>query len=231
MDEDGRGVGHAAAATIGGSLLLRPSDSGGPPVRALFCERIDETCLASVRGLVEESDTIVLVFYTRGSAADEVRALEAGADDCLPLSFSVERLRARLLSLTSRRPVAALPTTWGLALDLASHQATLHDRPLHLSPQEFRLLVELWRRRGRVVPYRDLQRALYGHADAAGRPALRQLAHRLRARLGCADDLLSAVPGFGYLLSDRPRDRAAAPDGLLSPIGTPDVTASSPVAD
>jgi hypothetical protein len=40
-----------------------------------------------------------------------------------------------------------------------------------------------------------------------------------------------AVPGFGYRLSDRPRDRAAAPDGRLSPIGTPDVTALSPVAD
>src|SRR5687768_15809166 len=112
MEEHGRGTGRAATSTIGGSLLLS-NDAGGPPVRALFCERIDESCVASIRGLVEESDTIVLIFYTRGSAADEVRALEAGADDCLPLSFSVERLRARLVSLTSRRPIAALPTAWG----------------------------------------------------------------------------------------------------------------------
>jgi DNA-binding response OmpR family regulator len=199
MDARPRGTGGDAGATIRGVLLL-PEEPASPRVLALFCERVDDACLSCVRDLAQEPDAIVLVFYSDGSSEDEVRALEAGADDCLRLSFSAERLRARLLTLASRRPAATAPGPFGLVVNTLTFQASLEGRRLRLSPQEFRLLAELWRRRGRVVPYESLQRTLYGDSGPVYRQALRQLVHRLRARLGRADCLVAVVPGVGYVL-------------------------------
>jgi DNA-binding response OmpR family regulator len=68
-----------------------------------------------------------------------------------------------------------------------------------LTPQEYRLLAELWRQRGSVVPHAVLQDRLGG---VVSRNNLRTLVHRLRRRVGPPFDIRT-VHGVGYQLRDR----------------------------
>jgi two-component system phosphate regulon response regulator PhoB len=190
----------AGVQRLTSACLIATCENYGLPVDILFFETIDDASLVNVRRHAQRQDQITLVFYSLGTMADEVRLLEAGADECFRVSFSVERLQAQLNTLARRRSNSAGPMIDGLGVDERSFQATLHGRPLRMGPQEFRLLAELWKQRGQIVPHEILEQALFGETGADCRQGLRQLVHRLRQRLTSAGSLIHVVPRVGYTL-------------------------------
>lgn len=184
------------------------------PVEIVFCESIDESSLAAIHSEAASKDKIVVVFYSEGTTADEVRALEAGASECYHVPFSVDRLQAQLRALAKHRPAASHASASSLQVDPLGFRVSVCGESIRLSPLEFRLLAELWQRRGQIVPHQHLEQVLYGDTGPDCRQGLRQLVHRLRQRLKSFSNLVQAVPRVGYMLQLSP-----APEGtdLLDP--------------
>jgi len=91
-------------------------------------------------------DLLILLLSHRGSEADIIAGLEAGADDYLTKPFSMQLLDAHLLALARRRQRHIPPTflQYGdLKIDLVQRRVALAGEGIDLTPQEFSLLMVL----------------------------------------------------------------------------------------
>jgi two-component system OmpR family response regulator len=97
--------------------------------------------------------TPILMLTARSGPEQEVRALDAGADDFLakPFSFVVLQARLRALVRRGRHERPAVLTAGDLGLDPARHLVWRGDSPVELTPRQFALLEFLLSRVGDVV--------------------------------------------------------------------------------
>lgn len=115
--------------------------------------------LSVCRIIRAESDVPIILLTARTGEVDKIVGLESGADDYVTKPFSigelVARVRAVLRRTEGRKSVPQVIQAGPLRLDLLRWEAFYDDRPLPLSPREFRLLAEFMRHPGMVLS-RDL---------------------------------------------------------------------------
>lgn len=144
----------------------------------------------------------ILVLSARGTWAERVDGIDAGADDYLPKPFRIEELLARLRAIIRRsagRPGPILENG-PVVLDPRQMKVTVDGTPIALSPQEYRLLSYLMHHAGRVVPQLELTEHLYAQDYERDSNAIEVLVGRLRRKLGI--DFIETRRGFGYLVSE-----------------------------
>jgi DNA-binding response OmpR family regulator len=144
----------------------------------------------------------VLILTARGTWAERVDGIDAGADDYLPKPFRMEELLARLRSIIRRNVGQSSPvfTVGEVRLDDRRKEVTVSGVPLQLSPLEYRLLAYLMHHRGRVVSQQELEENIYGSDDAHDSNALEVLVGRVRRKVGTG--VIETRRGFGYIMGE-----------------------------
>jgi len=93
------------------------------------------------------SEVPIIVVTARGDEVDRVVGLELGADDYIVKPFGFRELLARIRAVTRRaqaRPEELAPHVVGaLTIDRRTHQVTLGEDAIALTPKEFDLLALL----------------------------------------------------------------------------------------
>lgn len=152
--------------------------------------------------------TPILALTARGTVADRVGGLRAGADDYLVKPFAPEEFVARIQALLRRSGtiVDRVIECGNIRYDPVERMAEVAGRPALLSARERDLLDVLIRRHGRVIAKSVVESQLFGMDDILGSNAVEVYVHRLRRRLaraGAAAEIVT-VRGVGYMLSARP---------------------------
>lgn len=144
----------------------------------------------------------VLILTARGDWHERVEGIDAGADDYLPKPFRMEELLARLRALVRRTAgqASAVIVNGPVVLDTRRMAISVNGVPVHLSPQEYRLVSYLMQHAGRVVSQLELTEQLYAQDFERESNAVEVLVGRVRRKLGV--ELIQTRRGFGYLVEE-----------------------------
>ena len=144
----------------------------------------------------------VLILTARGSWAERVEGLRAGADDYLTKPFHPEELLLRIQALLRRshgREPQALLHAAGLTLDESRQQVSgpgLGEVPL--SASEFRMLRYFMLHEGKLVSKARLADHLYDNEAERDSNVIEVLVNHLRRKLG--KQVIETRRGQGYML-------------------------------
>ncbi len=140
----------------------------------------------------------VLILTARGTWAEKVDGLNAGADDYITKPFHVPEVAARLKALIRRSLGIASPvlTHCNISLDTASNRVFLDGEPVELTASELKMLNYFMHRIGRIVSQAELTEHLYALDDTRESNTIEVYVSRLRRKLGAAT--ITTVRGLGY---------------------------------
>lgn len=107
-----------------------------------------------MRGDPRTKNIPIIMLTAKGEEVDKILGLEMGADDYITKPFSPRELLARIKTVmrrTSEKTTHEAVVRIGkLAINKETYTVTKNDKPLELSSTEFRVLLYLVERRGKV---------------------------------------------------------------------------------
>jgi len=136
------------------------------------------------------SDAPVLMLTARGDEMSKVKGLEMGADDYLVKPFSHLELFARIKAVLRRAelpsPVNSAPSfvSGDVTVNFDSREVTVRGNQVKLTPTEYKLLYQLVRNAGRVLPFDTLLSKVWGDEYRGDMDYLKTYVSRLRKKLG-----------------------------------------------
>ena len=107
----------------------------------------------------------IIMLTAKTEEVDRILGLEMGADDYITKPFSPRELLARI-RVVLRRSARSIPdikivTAGELRINIETYSVTKKNVPLDLSPTEFRLLLYLIERRGKIISREHLLNAVW----------------------------------------------------------------------
>jgi len=204
---------------------VRTAEGGPEAIEAMASERPDlivldlmlpglsgYDVLTEMRRRPELVDVPVILLTARRDEADRVKGFELGADDYLTKPFSPRELVLRVGAVLRRSQSPAVSGSGRMlqgglvSVDLNAMRVSVSEEPIELTPTEYRLLVTLLERRGRVQSRQQLLETAWDiHARIETRTVDMHV-QRLRAKLGAASEYIETVRGFGYRYRARDGD-------------------------
>jgi two-component system phosphate regulon response regulator PhoB len=170
--------------------------------------------LAELRQRDETRDVGVILLTARREETDRIRGLSLGADDYLTKPFSPQELSLRVRGLLRR--LGSPPVTAGstlsagpVSIDRSAHRASVGGEELSLTATEYKLLLTLVERRGRVQTRPQLLETVWEAQPDIQTRTVDMHVQRLRSKLGETGKLIETVRGFGYRF--RGNDRGGRP--------------------
>jgi len=148
--------------------------------------------------------TPVIVLTAKGSVAERVAGLNAGADDYLVKPFDFAELLARVQAICRRSTVntVTIRAAGDLVVDTQTHRVERAGRPIDLSPTQFSILELLVRHAGQVVTRKMLCEHVWGFHWDGTTNVIEVHVNHLRGKLdaGCDESCIQTVRGRGYVL-------------------------------
>jgi two-component system, OmpR family, KDP operon response regulator KdpE len=157
------------------------------------------------RRLRAKTQIPIIVLSVRGEERTKVKALDAGADDYMTKPFGMEellaRVRANLRRARADESELAPIEAGDFKIDPGSRSVLVKNRPVHLTPKEFDLLLYMARHVGKVVTHRALLGAVWGGESTEQVEYLRVFVGQLRKKLEPSPDsprYIVTDPWIGY---------------------------------
>ncbi len=189
MTLETQGYQHLEART--GEEAVRLAASDKPKVMLLDLGLPDMDGVEIIKRVRTWSSMPIIVISARSEDADKVEALDAGADDYLTKPFSVEEFLARLR--VALRRVRSLEEyqqdensrymNGALTINYAAACVYVNDKPVHLTPIEYKLLCLLARNTGKVLTHNYILKEIWGSTLASDTPSLRVFMAALRKKI------------------------------------------------
>jgi two-component system phosphate regulon response regulator PhoB len=149
----------------------------------------------------------ILMLTAKAEEVDRVVGLELGAEDYVTKPFSPRELVLRVKSILRRakgEPKAGEVLKYEeIIVDTAKHEASVKGKRLELTATEFKLLVTLMERRGRVQTRERLLSDVWDYSTDTDTRTIDTHVRRLREKLGKAADFIETVRGIGYRFAER----------------------------
>ena len=152
----------------------------------------------------------VIMLTAKGEETDKINGLTFGADDYITKPFRplemVARVKAQLRRFTrynhtgERQKEQALFFS-GVVLDKDTHECTLNEKPLSLTPTEFSILWVLAENQGRVVSSEELFHEVWGDKYFSNNNTVMVHIRHLREKMHDNADhprYIKTVWGVGY---------------------------------
>jgi two-component system KDP operon response regulator KdpE len=165
----------------------------------------DRDGLDVIRGVRAWSTMPILVVSARGQESDKIAALDLGADDYVAKPFTVGELMARVRAALRRAVAVAVEVfRFGhVEVDLENRVVRVAGEEVHLTPNEYRLLVVMIKHPGKVLTQRQLLNEVWGPNSTEQAQYLRVYIAQLRRKLEkdpARPKFLQTEPGVGYRL-------------------------------
>lgn len=199
-----------------GQEALEKLESGKPSLVVLDLMLPDmpgtEVC-RRIRATLKSAELPIIMLSAKGEEIDRVVGFEVGADDyVVKSSFSARELVLRIRAVLRRRasmPAAAEPSSAGLVFELLrideeAHRVWVGEEELGLTATEFKLLMTLARRVGRVQTRGALLQDVWDMPPDLNTRTVDTHVKRLREKLGDASRHIETVRGVGYRFNATP---------------------------
>jgi two-component system phosphate regulon response regulator PhoB len=198
-------AGYDVVTAADGAEALKKSRSTVPAliILDLMLPEIDglEVCKMLRRDPTTAAVPIVMV-TAKAAEIDRILGLELGADDYLTKPFSPRELVLRVKNILQRGRTAVEDPNclkFGeLLIDSSRHSVSWRGKPVELTATEFKLLVVLAQRRGRVQSREQLLRDVWEYNSLIDTRTVDTHMRRLREKLGSGSKHLDTVRGVGY---------------------------------
>ncbi len=170
--------------------------------------------LTALRKREETKDVGVILLTARRDEPDRIRGLSLGADDYLTKPFSPAELTLRVQAVLRRlgAPAVSAGSTLvaeDIAIDRSAHRVVAGGEELNLTATEYKLLVLLVERRGRVQSRPQLLETVWDAQPDIQTRTVDMHVQRLRTKLGRTGDMIETVRGFGYRFKQAERSARA----------------------
>lgn len=158
-------------------------------------------------------DALILAMSVGRDADDEVRCLEAGADDYLRKPFLPDQLLARIHAMGRRtRATIKMPTSseikiGSISFDPLHNKVSVRGRNIRLTPMEGKLLNFLATNANGVCTLSQIVTHVWGFGDAGDISLIKTHIYHLRRKIEpdpSNPSYLLTVPGLGYTLTQHP---------------------------
>jgi DNA-binding response OmpR family regulator len=148
----------------------------------------------------------VLMLTAKAEEVDRVLGLELGARDYVTKPFSPRELVLRVRNLLqTEKTDEDKPQNYHfseLIIDVPRHLVTVERKAIELTATEFRLLLVLAQRRGRVQSREQLLQDVWHYDNIIDTRTVDTHMRRLREKLGRASRFLDTVRGVGYRFTE-----------------------------
>ncbi len=144
----------------------------------------------------------ILMLTAKAEEIDRIVGFELGADDYVTKPFSPRELVLRVKAILKKREVdqeeAKVIQMGDLLIDLDRHQVSVSGKSVQLTSIEFKLLVQLSLRKGRVQTREHLLNQVWGYTYEGYARTVDTHIRRLREKLGACGDYIETLRGVGY---------------------------------
>ena len=151
----------------------------------------------------------IIILTAKDDEVDKVVGFEIGADDYVTKPFSVRELILRIKAVLKRgenkKDIVEIDRQFGdLKIDIDSHEVFVDGELVNLTALEFKLLIQLVDRRGRVQSREQLLADVWGYSAEVTTRTVDTHIKRLREKLGTMGKYVQTIRGVGYKFSRSP---------------------------
>jgi DNA-binding response OmpR family regulator len=154
-----------------------------------------------------ENHTPILILSCIQDPNKKIELLNAGADDYITKPFIIEELIARVKSVVRRNEIDKLPYTTSyfksgdLEIDIDKNRVKVRGEIIHLTPTEYKLLIELVLNMNRTLKYAHFLDKIWGSEYNYEKEYVHVIISRLRHKLLRHPEILEHIKhirGVGY---------------------------------